>query len=86
MANTFTNEVRVIPRNRRQKTFSLLENIAYFKHSTPLGGAEQGKKSVCTWTQHLKNPKSIQWNLASWLCTQISHLWLASNYPGSEKS
>lgn len=85
ISNIFTNEVRVIPRERRQKTYTIFSSSRNISNSvlSLMGGEEKGK-SVCTRTQQLK-PTQIN-TRESWLHTQISHLWPASNHPGSEKS
>lgn len=52
--NTFTNEVTVIPRNRRQKTYTIFSSSRNISNSALswMDGEEKGKKSVRT--QHLK--------------------------------
>lgn len=88
ISNTFTNEVRVIPRNRRQKTYPIFPSSRNISNSAlSLMGAEEKVKEISTYTNTAsKIPKSTQGSLAPWLRTRISLLRLASSYLGSEKS
>lgn len=72
ISNTFTNEVRVIPRNRRQKTCTIYSSRRNISNSalSSMGGEAKRKKSACTWTQHLNQPTH---RISPWL--HRSHIY-----------
>lgn len=83
ISNTFTNEVRVLPRNRRQKTCTVFSSRRSISDSalSLTGGEAKRKKSACTWTQHLNQPSQHTRSLHDctdftfMTCKQVSWFW-----------